>query len=87
MMRLLQICFTPPGDKVFIESVFSDEDSHRSYTKPKVHILRAQILKYEEEILTLLEKEFDDMGGIEPRLSQKDNLQNETFWTKEVQVS
>ena len=87
MMDLLHLCYTPHGDECYIETKVTPTENHHHTATPKKHVLRSNLLKREEEILAAIEKEFEDLGGFDPRVGHKDNSLAETFWTKEVQVS
>jgi hypothetical protein len=99
MMKLLDLCYTPlPGQQSQSQSqeggiyqeLFLEQEgkpSHHSTPLQNRWILRANLLKLEEEILTQLEYEFSEMGGIESRRGVKNSRVTETYWTKEVQVS
>lgn len=80
MMQLLQLCFTPLPNNVIIESFETNKHGEETL------YLKSSLLKNEEDILELLEKEFNDIGGIEPREGLT-NKPKETLWTQEVQVS
>lgn len=79
MTQLLQLCFNPLPQNLIIESIDTNKRGE------EIKYWKSSLLKAEEDLLTVLEKEFRECGGIEPRGGIKDKPQ-ETFWTKEVQV-
>ena len=79
MTQLLQLSFSPLPQNLIIESIETNKLGE------EIKFLKSSLLKTEEYILNLIQREFTDLGGIEPRGGMKNKTQ-ETFWTKEVQV-
>jgi hypothetical protein len=95
-MEFLHLCYTPlttgsGSTGCYVETIVSPPEHHHHHLShtatPKKHVLRSTLLKREEEILLAIEKEFQVLGGFDPRVGHKDTPLGETFWTKEVQVS
>jgi hypothetical protein len=90
MMRFLTLCYTPlikQEGRIYQEIFVEQETESYQTNSQKRWVLRANLLKLEEEILTQIESEFGEMGGFENRRGVKDSHVTETYWTKEVQVN